>query len=184
MCPSNYYRFWDTARYLWKKSSFYHTPLAFDAPVRGFPSEYRHPLWDGNTRMVSLPMVKKFRRYVCSFWRDPRTWRTDGQADGRTDRHCMTAKTALASHRAVKIVYAVSALFISLRLCPREYWTVTDGCDISFLPSTIAVVSGYFPWTMNIFPGRFQLPFYTHCVRHSPLPLLTSANLQYKAIYR
>ena len=38
------------------------------------------------------PMVKKFRRYVCSFWRDPRTW--------RTDRHCMTL---LASHRAVKI---------------------------------------------------------------------------------
>ena len=46
-------------------------------------------------------MVKKFRRYVYSFWRDPRTWQTDGQ----TDRHCMTAKTALASHRAVKINY-------------------------------------------------------------------------------
>jgi len=43
-------------------------PLAFDALVRGFPSEYRHPLWDGKTRMVSLyPMVKKFRRYVYSF---------------------------------------------------------------------------------------------------------------------
>jgi len=28
----------------------------------------------------------------------------DGQTDGRTDRHCMTAKTALASHRAVKII--------------------------------------------------------------------------------
>jgi len=27
MCQSNYHRFWDTARYLWKKSSFYHTPL-------------------------------------------------------------------------------------------------------------------------------------------------------------
>ena len=26
MCPSNYNRFWDRARYLWKKSSFYHTP--------------------------------------------------------------------------------------------------------------------------------------------------------------
>ena len=134
-------RFWDRARNLWKKIVILSYPLAFDAPVRGFPSEYRHPLWDGNTRMVSLPMVKKFRRYVCSFWRDPRTWRTDGQADGRTDRHCMTAKTALASHRAVKIVYAVNALFISLRLCPREYWTVTDGCDISFLPSTIKRVA-------------------------------------------
>ena len=27
----------------------------------------------------------------------------DGRTDGRTDRHCMTAKTALASHRAVKM---------------------------------------------------------------------------------
>jgi len=26
----------------------------------------------------------------------------DGQTDGRTDRHCMTAQTALASRRAVK----------------------------------------------------------------------------------
>ena len=26
-------------------------------------------------------MVKKFRRYVYSFWRDPRTWRTDRRTD-------------------------------------------------------------------------------------------------------
>ena len=26
MCRSKYYRFWDTARYLWKILSFYHTP--------------------------------------------------------------------------------------------------------------------------------------------------------------
>ena len=59
MCPSNYYRFWDTARYLWKKSSFYHTPLHSTPPLGGFPSEYRHPLWDGKTRMVSIPDGKK-----------------------------------------------------------------------------------------------------------------------------
>jgi len=29
-------------------------------------------------------MVKKFRRYIYSFWRDLRTWRTDGRTD--TDR--------------------------------------------------------------------------------------------------
>jgi len=81
MCLSNYNRFWDRARYLWKNQSFYHTPLHSTPPLGGFPSEYRHPLWDGKTRMVSLPMVKKFRRYVYSFWRDPRTWRTDRHTD-------------------------------------------------------------------------------------------------------
>jgi len=29
-------------------------PLAFDAHVRGFPSEYRHPIWYGKTGMVGL----------------------------------------------------------------------------------------------------------------------------------
>ena len=38
------------------KKSFYHTPLHSTPPLGGgFPSEYRHPLWDGKTRMVSLP---------------------------------------------------------------------------------------------------------------------------------
>ena len=36
MCSSNCYRFWDTARYLWKNRHFI-IPLAFDAPVRGVP---------------------------------------------------------------------------------------------------------------------------------------------------
>jgi len=50
-----------------KKSSFYHTPLHSTPPLGGFPSEYRHPLWDGKTRMVSLPDGEKNRRYVYSF---------------------------------------------------------------------------------------------------------------------
>ena len=60
--------------------SFLPTAPAFDAPVRGFQSEYRHPVcgvWYGKTRMCGYPMVKNFWRYVYSFWHDPRTWQTD-----------------------------------------------------------------------------------------------------------
>ena len=35
-------------------------------PLRGFPSEYRPPLWDGKTRMVSLPGGGKISK-ICLF---------------------------------------------------------------------------------------------------------------------
>jgi len=37
MCPSKYNRFWDTARYSWKKIGNFPYPLVFDAPVSGVP---------------------------------------------------------------------------------------------------------------------------------------------------
>ena len=73
----NYYRFWDTARYLWKNRHFIIPPCI------------RHPRQGGSRRNISTPfgteklewcrypMVKKFRRYLYSFWRDPRTCQTD-----------------------------------------------------------------------------------------------------------
>jgi len=104
VCQSIYYPFWDTARYLWKKSSFIIPPLHSTPPLGWFPSEYRHPLCDGKTIMVSLSdgeKISKISLFVL-------TWSTN-VTDRQTDRHCVTAKTALASHRAVKISTSVFA---------------------------------------------------------------------------
>jgi len=50
------------------ESRFLPTPPAFDAPVRGFPSEYRHPVWHGKKlEWLGYQTVKKFRRYLYSF---------------------------------------------------------------------------------------------------------------------
>jgi len=38
-------------------------PLAFNAPVRGFQWEYRHPLWFGKTRMVWLSDGEKISKF-------------------------------------------------------------------------------------------------------------------------
>ena len=45
-------------------------------------------------------MVKKFRRYLYSFWRNSRTWQTDGRTDRQTP-HADIGR-AYASHRAAK----------------------------------------------------------------------------------
>jgi len=83
MCPSNYNRFWDRARYWWKQWS--------KSWIFSYPPCIRCPGWGGSRRnvatsfgMVKLewcgnPTVKKFRRYIYYFWRDPRMWQTDGQ---------------------------------------------------------------------------------------------------------
>jgi len=60
--------------------------LHLTPPLEGFQSEYCHAVCYGETRMCGYPMVKKFRKYLYSFWHNSRTWRTDRQ----TDRHRMT----------------------------------------------------------------------------------------------
>jgi len=57
-------------------------------PLGGFPSEYRRPVWHGKLEWLGYPIVKKFRRYVYSFWHDPRTWQTDRQTNKQTDTAC------------------------------------------------------------------------------------------------
>ena len=59
MCPSNYNRFWDRARY-WSKIVNFSYPLLFDATVRGVPVRISPPplVWK-KTRMVCLPGGEK-----------------------------------------------------------------------------------------------------------------------------
>ena len=54
MCPSNYYRFWDTARYLWKNRHFYvpglHLLFALGTPLR-LSRNLLHG-WKGNSMLA------------------------------------------------------------------------------------------------------------------------------------
>ena len=62
-----------------RKSSFF-IPLAFDAPLRGFPSEHRHPVWYGKTRMAWLPDGEKISK-ISLFVLAQLTNVTDGRTD-------------------------------------------------------------------------------------------------------
>ena len=85
-------------RYIGRKSSIFHTPFYSTPPLGRFPSEYRHPVWCGKTRMVWLPTVKKIR--ISLFVLAQLTNVMDRQTDG----HRVTAYTALMHmHRAVII---------------------------------------------------------------------------------
>ena len=57
-----------------RKSSFFHTPLAFDAPLGGGSRQISAiPFGMEKLEWLGYPMVKKFRRYLYSFWRNSRT---------------------------------------------------------------------------------------------------------------
>ena len=84
MCQSIYYHFWDTARYLWKKSSFYHTPLAFDAPVwKGSRRNIGTPFGMENENGVAIRWLKSFEDMFIRF---DVIHERDGQTDGQTLR--------------------------------------------------------------------------------------------------
>jgi len=132
MCPSNYDHFWDRARYLWKKSSFYYTPLYSMPPLGGSRRNIRTPFGTEKLEWCRYPTVKNFRRYVYSFWPDPRTWQRDRRTDRRTDTAWQTMHDnrdrAYASHRAVKINAGVECRWgMKKSRFSRNVWSITAG---------------------------------------------------------
>ena len=93
MCPSNYNRFWDRARY-WSKIVNFSYPLLFDAPIRGVPVGLAPPCfvrknWNG----VATRWWKNFEDIFIHF-------AATHERDRQTDRHCVPAIATLciASH--------------------------------------------------------------------------------------
>jgi len=116
-----------------KKSPFlrtaghiFHTPLHSTPPLGGFPSEYRHPLWYGKTRMVWLPDGEKIRRYLYSFSRNSRTWRTDR----RTPHHGIYSAYAYAL-RGKKNYNNMLSHFHRIPERDRQTDRQTDRIDVS-----------------------------------------------------
>jgi len=92
MCPSNYNRLWDRAIYWSKIVIFFILPLHSTPPLGGGSSRTSAtPFGVEKLEWCGYPMVKNFRRYLYSFWHDPRTWQTDGRTDRQTDRRTDTA---------------------------------------------------------------------------------------------
>ena len=87
MYSSNYNRFWDTARYLSKIVNFFIPPCIQRPPLGRVRSRWNSATPFGTEKLewLAYHMVKKFRRYLYSFWRNSRTWRTDRQTDRQTD---------------------------------------------------------------------------------------------------
>jgi len=126
MCPSNYNHFWDRAIY-WSKIVNFSYPL-YSTPRRNIAT----PFGMEKLEWCGYPMVKKFRRYLYSFWHNSRTWRTDRQ----TDRHRVTAYTALMHmHRTVIKLKKGTRLILQqfISQCNRSHckWRIMFTCNLS-----------------------------------------------------
>jgi len=83
-------------------------PLHSTPPLGGFRRNIGTPFGMEKLEWCRYPMVKNFEDMFIRF---DVIHERDGRTDGRTDRHCMTAKKdrAYALHRAVKTLKEINA---------------------------------------------------------------------------
>ena len=96
-------------------------PHLHSTPRYGVTRNIATPFGIEKLDWCGYPMVKKFRRYVYSFWHDPRTWQTKGRTDRRTDRHRLTAIAALM-HSIARQKLAQTSLYL---LCFKSYYMIS-----------------------------------------------------------
>jgi len=100
----------------WPRIAFYAYPTCIRRPLRGggFPSEYRHPVWYGKTRMVWLVATRRWKKIkICLFVLTWSTNVTDGRTDGQTPHHMKiyNAPITYIGHRcSTKVIHKMWVL--------------------------------------------------------------------------
>ena len=103
MCPSNYNRFWDRARY-WSKIVIFNTPLHSTPPLGGVPVGIAPPRLLWKTTIAWLPDGEKISK-ISLFVLAQLTSVTDGgQTHTQPCTACRHRPRLHASHRAAKML--------------------------------------------------------------------------------
>jgi len=119
-CTSNYNRFSDRARY-WSIIVIFFIPPCI-----------RRPRYGGSSRNIAIPfrvekleslgyqMVKKFRRYLYSFWRNSRTWQTD-TACRHITRLCIASRGKNRPETSGRLSQVTQVIHMSEFFWPLSY---------------------------------------------------------------
>jgi len=119
-----------------RKSSFFHTPLHSTPPLRGFPSEHRHPVWYEKTTMAWLPDGEKNSK-ISLFVLAQLTNVTDGRTDAgwqHIPRLCIALRGKNCDPFRKKLCLIIQLRFIARQHTDARYW-YSNSDSLSVCPS-------------------------------------------------